>query len=52
MCKCWNGGQAFKLLLGMQGMVSAGGGGGDGKSADDAWFLNVPKRSKGPVLHD
>ena len=31
--------QAFKLLLGMQSMVSAGGGGGDGKSADDAGFL-------------
>ena len=27
--------QAFKLLVGMQSMVSAGGGGGDGKSADD-----------------
>eukprot|EP00435_Cladocopium_sp_Y103_P050787 s441_g15.t1 len=27
--------EAFKLLLGMQSMVSAGGGGGDGKSADD-----------------
>lgn len=31
--------QAFKLLLGMQSMVSAGGGGGDGKSADDVGFL-------------
>ena len=31
--------QAFKLLLGMQSMVSAGGGGGDGKSADDAGSL-------------
>ena len=28
----------------MQSMVSAGGSGGDGKSADDAWFLDVPKR--------
>lgn len=27
--------EALKLLLGMQSMVSAGGGGGDGKSADD-----------------
>eukprot|EP00439_Symbiodinium_sp_Y106_P018870 s2058_g2.t1 len=27
--------EAFKLLVGMQSMVSAGGGGGDGKSADD-----------------
>lgn len=27
--------EAFKLLLGMQSMVSAGGSGGDGKSADD-----------------
>jgi dynein heavy chain len=27
--------EAFKLLIGMQSMVSSGGGGGDGKSADD-----------------
>lgn len=27
--------EALKLLLGMQSMVPAGGGGGDGKSADD-----------------
>ena len=31
--------QALKLLLGMQSMVSAGGGGGDGKSAHDAISL-------------
>jgi hypothetical protein len=31
----------------MQSMVSAGGSGGDGKSADDAWFLDVPKRLAG-----
>ena len=47
LCKCWSSGKAFKLLLGMQSMVSAGGSGGDGKSADDAWFLDVPKRLAG-----